>query len=201
MLPRIFHLISNACIKWNLNAVEKNLVSCSSSIQRCHCTCFLILQYSCKSAKGIVSIVWCSHECKCLVLAIKTDEIHPKEGDLRLHRMYVLQICSLSNSLCYMKWSFVYFLVKITEGPSGRKTIIIYSIWWTYVKFSEPVNILSGLCKHMLWICSLSEVKVLDSRNLLTWYWGSIQQFTEIIQTAGEPGYNDISLCKTKYMA
>jgi hypothetical protein len=152
--------------------MEKNLVSCSSIIGRCHCTCFLILQYSHKSAKGTVSISWYSHECNCLVLAIKTDKIHPKEGDIRLHRMYVLQIRSLSNSSFCMKWSFVYFLVKITEGPSGRKTIIIYSIWWTSVKFSESMIILSDLCKHMLWICSLSEVKVLDSRTLLTWYWG-----------------------------
>jgi len=35
-------------------------------------------------------------------------------------------------------------LKKITEGPSGRKTMIIYSIWWTSVKFSEPVV-------HIIW--------------------------------------------------
>jgi len=33
---------------------------------------------------------------------------------------------------------------------------------------------------HMLWISSLTEVKVLDSRNLLAWYWWKHPTFFRI---------------------
>lgn len=61
---------------------------------------------------------------------------------------------------------------------------------------------LSDLFMHMLWICSLSEVRKCWIPEIYRHdTGGSIQHFTEFVQTTGIPGYKDTSLCNTKSVA